>query len=90
MATNAERINDEKINGYATQEFIMDGSLPGKWQVNVNYKGNKRLASTYLKATMYYNYGRPAQRMEVKVFRLGLKNVNHKLFELYNSSKISN
>ncbi len=86
---NADRIFDEKTNGYSTQEFLMDGSLTGKWQVNVKYQGNKRLGPSYLKATIYHNYGRTSQRKEVKVFRLGLKNVNQKLFELFNSSSIS-
>ncbi|MFS4491565.1 carboxypeptidase-like regulatory domain-containing protein [Maribacter sp. 2308TA10-17] len=90
MFANNERINEEKVIGYSCEEFLMDGSLPGIWKVNVNYKGNKRLEPTYLKATIYYNYGRPAQKKEIKVFRLGLKNVNQELFELYNTSKVSN
>lgn len=86
MEANPERITDEKIKGYSCEEFLVDGSLPGRWQVNVNYKGNKKLEPTYLKVTTYYNYGRASQRKQVNVYRLGLKNVNHQLFDLNNSS----
>ncbi len=87
---NATRIMDEKLKGYSSEEFLIDGSLAGKWQVNINYQGNKKLEPSYLKVTTYFNYGLNSQRKEVKVYRLGLKNVNQKLFELYNSSKVSN
>lgn len=89
MVANHKRIIDEKMTGYACEEFLMDGSLPGKWQVNVTYRGNKRLEPTYLKVTIYYDYGRASQRKEVKVFRLSLKNFNQKLFELYNSARVA-
>ena len=87
---NATRIMDEKLKGYSSEEFLIDGSLAGKWQVNINYQGNKKLEPSYLKVTTYFNYGLNSQRKEVKVYRLGLKNVNQKLFELYNSSNVSN
>jgi hypothetical protein len=90
MIANADRINEEKMKGYSSEEFLMDNSLPGAWQINVNYKGNKRLKPTYLKATIYHNYGKSSERKEVKVFRLNIKNVNRELFELHNSSKVLN
>ncbi len=90
MEANALRIKDEKMKGYSCEEFLVDGSLPGRWQVNVDYKGNKKLEPTYLKVTSYYNYGTTSQRKEVQVYRLGLRNVNQKLFQLNNSSLISN
>ena len=61
---------------------MIDGSLPGTWQVNVNYLGNKSLTPTFLKATVYYNYGTRSQRKEVKTFKLSLKNVNQELFKV--------
>lgn len=90
MEANAIRIKDEKMKGYACEEFLVDGSLPGRWQVNVDYKGNKKLEPTYLKVTSYYNYGTTSQRKEVQVYRLSLRNVNQKLFQLNNSSLTSN
>ncbi|MFS4491564.1 DUF2135 domain-containing protein [Maribacter sp. 2308TA10-17] len=86
---NADRIMDEKLKGYSSEEFLIDGSLAGKWQVNVNYRGNKKLEPTYLKVTSYFNYGLNSQRKEVKVYRLSLKDTNYELFDLVNSARIS-
>ncbi len=87
--SNEDRIRDEKLKGYSSEEFLIDGSLVGKWQVNINYKGNKKLEPTYLKVTTYFNYGLNSQRKEVNVYRLSLKNINHKLFDVVNSGRIS-
>ncbi len=89
LADNSETIALEKEYGYNTTEYLLDGSLPGKWKVNVNYLGNKSLTPTYLKATIYRNYGSKSQRKEVKVFKLSLKNVNHELFNLISSTGLS-
>ncbi|MFD0797396.1 carboxypeptidase-like regulatory domain-containing protein [Maribacter chungangensis] len=86
LADNAESIAREKAFGYNVMEELIDGSLPGTWQVNVNYLGNKSLTPTYLKATVYYNYGKISQRKEIKVFKLNLKNVNQELFKVQSVS----
>jgi len=86
---NADVIEREKNFGYNVKEYLIDGSLPGTWQVNINYLGNKSLTPTYLKATVYYDYGSRNQRKEVRVFKLSLKNVNQELFRLQSSSKIA-
>jgi tetratricopeptide (TPR) repeat protein len=82
LADNAALIAREKSFGYNTMEQLIDGSLPGNWQVNVTYLGNKSLTPTYLKTTVYHNYGTGAQRKEVKVFKMSLKNVNQELLTL--------
>jgi hypothetical protein len=84
---NAERIRDEKRIGYSSDEFLIDESLPGTWQVNVKYLGNKSLTTSYLKVTFYYNYGAITQRKEIKVFKMNLKNVNQELFKIQNKGK---
>ena len=88
MNENAEVIAREKDFGYNLTEYLVDGALPGTWQVNVNYMGNKSLTPTYLKATIYSNYGTALQQKEVKVFKLSLKNVNQQLFTLQAASKV--
>ena len=88
LADNSETINREKDFGYNVTEYLLDGSLPGTWSVNVNYLGNKSLTPTYLKATVYYNYGSRSQQKETKVFKLDLKNVNQELFKLQESARI--
>ncbi|NNL08407.1 MAG: DUF2135 domain-containing protein [Croceitalea sp.] len=82
LAENAETIYREKDLGYNTAEYLLDGSLPGTWRVNVNYLGNKSLSPTYMKVTVYYNYGSRNQRKDAKVFKLSLKNVNQELFKM--------
>ena len=88
MFDSPDAIESEKNFGYNVKEYLVDGSLPGTWQVNINYQGNKSLTPTYLKATIYYDYGSITQRKEVKVFKLTLKNVNQELFKLKSSSKV--
>jgi tetratricopeptide (TPR) repeat protein len=82
LATDEDAIMREKEIGFNTQEFLIDGSLPGTWQVNVRYHGNKSLTPTYLKVRIYDNYGTRSQRKEVRVFKLTLKDVNQQLFRL--------
>lgn len=82
LFANAKSIQQEKTVGFSCQEFLMDDSLTGEWQINATYLGNKKLSASYLKATIYYNYGLESQREETKVFKLGLKNVNRELFKL--------
>ncbi|MFS4491562.1 carboxypeptidase-like regulatory domain-containing protein [Maribacter sp. 2308TA10-17] len=89
LADNDALISREKEYGYSTAEYLIDGSLPGTWKVNVNYLGNKSLTPTYLKATVYYNYGSYAQRKETKVFKLDLKNVPHELFTVSVGAKLA-
>ncbi|WP_350286034.1 carboxypeptidase-like regulatory domain-containing protein [uncultured Croceitalea sp.] len=89
LADNSEIVYREKDLGYSVTEYLMDGSLPGTWTVNVNYLGNKSLTPTYLKATVYYNYGDRAQRKETKVYKLHLKNVNQQLFKIQSSGTTS-
>ncbi len=89
LLADADRIRDEKLKGYSCEEYLIDGSLPGTWQVNLKYFGNKSLTPTYLKATIYYNYGTPSQRKEVKVFKLQLKDVNQELFRINSSQAVA-
>jgi tetratricopeptide (TPR) repeat protein len=88
LSDNAAVIAREKDFGYNVKEYLVDGALPGTWKVNVNYLGNKSLTPTYLKATIYSNYGTALQRKEVKNFKLSLKNVNQQLFTLQVASKV--
>ncbi len=86
---NTDRIKDEKVTGYSSEEYLIDNSLKGNWQVNVTYLGNKRVTPAYLKATIYYNYGTNSQRKETKVFKLSLRNVNQQLFTVRNGIAVA-
>ena len=90
LAENPEEIEREKDFGYNVKEYLIDSSLPGTWRINVNYLGNKSLSPTYVKATVYYNYGTRSQRKETQVFKLSLKNVNQELFTVQASGNVAN
>lgn len=89
MLDNPERIQDEKGQGFSCQEYLIYQPEKGKWNVNVKYLGNKSLTPTFLKATVYYNFGSTEQRKETKVFKLETKNVNQALFQINNGMSIS-
>lgn len=81
---NEDRIIDEKMTGYAMEEHIIDNALPGLWEVNVRYHGNKSLTPTYLKVTTYYNFGERDQKKQVHTFKLMLRNNWQKLLSINN------
>lgn len=79
--SNPDRIRDEKIRGYSSEEFFIYEDIPRNWQINVTYKGNKKLTSTYLKLTVYTNYNKRSQKSFSKLYKLRLKNVNQQLLD---------
>lgn len=83
-AGNEARIVDEKIKGYSMEEHIINKAMPGLWEVNIRYLGNKSLTPTYLKITTYYNYGQRNQQKDVKTFKLTLKDNWQKLLSINN------
>lgn len=78
---NETHFKDGRRNRFSCQEYLIYDP-DGTWQVNVNYLGNKSLTPTYIKATVYYDYGKPYQRHESKVFKLRVKNSNQELFKV--------
>ncbi|WP_324027924.1 carboxypeptidase-like regulatory domain-containing protein [Maribacter sp. BPC-D8] len=88
LVADAERIQSEKRTGFSSEEYLIDDTLRGTWLVNATYLGNKSLTPTYLKATVYYNYGSASQRKETKVFKLGLRNINQQLFSVSNAASM--
>ena len=88
LRDSAERIKDEKAIGYSSVEYLIDEALKGNWKVNIKYLGNKSLTATYLKTTIYHNYGRASQHKETKVFKLSLRNVNQQLFVINNGDLV--
>ncbi len=88
ILADPNRIREEKMKGYSCEEYLIDGSITGTWQVNLKYLGNKSLTPTFFKATIYSNYGTRSQRKEVKVFKLQLKDVNQELFKVQNTNSL--
>ncbi len=89
LADNQERIFREKDLGYSSFEELLDDSLPGTWKVNIKYLGNKSLTPTYLKVSIYDNYGTQSQRKESRTYKLSLKGSYQQLFTLTKGSTVS-
>ncbi|MBO0324180.1 carboxypeptidase-like regulatory domain-containing protein [Muricauda sp. CAU 1633] len=85
LEENYDRIKDEKIKGYSSEQFFMDENLVGNWQINLDYLGNKSFDPTYMKATVWTNYGTPFENKKLYFFRLSEQNVNQKIFSVKNN-----
>ncbi len=69
--SNANKMLDEVKNGYAMQEYIIDDAEAGQWIVNLkNLSDEPKLNPTYLKYTVYKNYGLDNETSEVKLVKL--------------------
>jgi len=62
---------DEIQYGYNTEEFIIDDSEKGEWIINIeNFSIENQDNPTYLKYTVYKNYGRPNEIKKLMVINL--------------------
>ena len=86
--SDPEGIMDEKTNGYSSKQFLINEELGGIWRFNLKYLGNKSFDPTYLKVSVYFNYGKSSQRKELKVFRLQTENVNRHLLTIDTAAKL--
>ncbi|MGW9686664.1 carboxypeptidase-like regulatory domain-containing protein [Flagellimonas sp. 2504JD1-5] len=84
-----ERIRDEKLRGYSSKQFFLDNDLQGNWQVNLKYFGNKSAVPTYLKVTLWTNFGTAFENRMMKLFRLENKDDNYKLASFVNSPLVA-
>ena len=74
------KVNDDRYmilgtvsvdSGYNTEEFIIEKSDKGKWIVNIeNYTIEDDSNPTFIKYTVYKNYGRPNEIKKVEVLDL--------------------
>ena len=66
---------DEIQYGYNTEEFIIDDSEKGDWIINIeNFTIENNENPTYLKYTVFKNYGRPNQIKKLRVINLSKLN----------------
>ena len=82
LSDNSSLILDEKLKGYTSREFIIDGDIGGEWLVNLTYYGNKKYAPTYLKTTVFNDWGRPNEIKKTTVFKMTLKDQKTQLFKI--------
>ena len=78
---NENLIKEEKQFGFSSQEHLIF-EAEDEWQVNVKYLGNKSLTPTYLKVTIYHDFGLISEQKESKVFKLSTKNINQELTKI--------
>lgn len=64
---NEERLLRELDYGYNTEEVTIEDPESGRWIVNLENLDGK---PSYLKYTVYTNYGRPEETKEIKVINL--------------------
>lgn len=68
---NSELIEQEIAQGFALKEFIIEENDFGNWMVNIKQTTQTETATpTYLKYTIYKNYGTPDETQQVKVINL--------------------
>lgn len=68
---NAKRLNDERVQGFNSEEFLLIDAEKGDWLINIENKTKKSVKSPFLiKYTVYYNYGKDNERKELKTIVL--------------------
>jgi tetratricopeptide (TPR) repeat protein len=68
---NRDRILDEVKYGYHTEEYIIDDADAGEWIINLEgLSTDDPNNPTYLKYTVFKNYGLPEETKEIKVIKL--------------------
>lgn len=82
LSDNSSLILDEKLKGYTSREFVIDGDIGGEWLVNLTYYGNKKYTPTYLKTTVFNDWGRPNEIKKTTVFKMTLKDQKTQLFKV--------
>jgi len=68
--------------GYSSKQFFLGKENIGLWQINMDYKGNGSELPSYLKVSVYRNFGLNNQQLEVKVYKLSEMHKKVQLFTL--------
>lgn len=80
-----QRMAQEKTDGFQMEEFFLTEDDKGKWTFNVIYYGkvsDDDGSPTYMKFTVYDDYGTPKEAKEVKVVRLADVNQPYTVLEV--------
>lgn len=72
-------------SGYTSHQFFLGKENIGIWQVNIDYKGNNSKTPTYLKVSVYRDYGLPGQQIEINVYKLSKNHGKLQLFTFQQS-----
>ena len=81
---NKDQLIDEIKFGYNTEEFIIDDSQKGEWLINIdNFSMESSINPTFLKYTVYKNYGRDNEIQKTKIINLNKLNQKITLDKLF-------
>ncbi len=72
-------------NGYTSHQFFLGKENIGLWQINIDYKGNNSEMPTYIKVSVYRDYGLPSQQIEINVYKLSKNHGKLQLFTFQQS-----
>jgi len=75
--------SNKAVQGYSCKQFFIDQENKGVWQVNVDYKYNQSEVPTYLKVSVYHDYGLTSQQVDIKVYQLSENHEKVQLFVLH-------
>jgi uncharacterized protein YfaP (DUF2135 family) len=79
------RFIKEKSQGYGLEEFFITKKDKGDWLFNITYYGKKtgnNSTPTYLRATVYSNFGKPTQTKKVTIFEMNDLNKKETVLKL--------
>ncbi len=62
--------NSAVVQGYSSKQFLVAKENKGSWQLNIDYKGNRSEIPTYLKVSVYQDYGLDSQQTKINVYKL--------------------
>lgn len=84
LAENSQRISQQKQFGYGLEEFYLTESDQGEWTFNMKYYGttSNRERPTFVKITMYKNFGQNNQSRTIKTVRLSELNTEQTVSKL--------
>ncbi|KQC29266.1 tetratricopeptide repeat protein [Flagellimonas eckloniae] len=88
IADNADKVLRSKDYGYSIFERFLESSTTDDWTIYATYLGNKSLTPSYLKVTLFHNYGEKNQRREVQTFKLFIKNKTKELIRVKNNETL--
>ena len=83
-AENSQRILQQHQQGYGLEEFYLTTSDVGEWKFNMKYYGNKTATKrpTYIKITIYKDFGSQSQTKTIKVVRLSDEDIEQTVAKL--------
>ena len=73
--------SNKAVQGYSSKQFFIENENRGFWQVNIDYKGNRSEMPTFLKVSVYHDYGLPGQDLEINVYTLWENSEKVQLFK---------